>query len=107
MILAGGSVGVNRILIALGFRSQIRPDLEPPILSDKEAWIAINVTRQLRRTVNARIDVEELEMVALGGKVVPATVGQLHPKGLAHRIKNIFFHLCRAFRGPADAKFPP
>lgn len=98
MILAGGSVGVNRILIALGFRSQIRPDLAPPVLSDKEAWIAISVISQQGRTVNARIDVEELETVASGGAVVPATVGQLSPKGLAHRIKNLFF--------PSLSRFP-
>ena len=42
MILAGGSVGVNRVLVALGFRSQVRPDVaERP--SEKQAWISVRV----------------------------------------------------------------
>lgn len=42
MILAGGSVGVNRILTGLGFRSPVR-DAEVPKLDMTHAWVAVEV----------------------------------------------------------------
>ncbi len=43
MVLAGGSVGVNRVLVALGFRSQVRPEALEPRLERDEAFVAIRV----------------------------------------------------------------
>ncbi|VBP13345.1 Uncharacterised protein [Burkholderia pseudomallei] len=43
MILAGGSVGVNRILTTLGFRSPMKDGEEPPKLDETHAWIAVEV----------------------------------------------------------------
>src|SRR5262249_32891646 len=43
MILAGGSVGVNRILTTLGFRSQVKDADEPPQLDETHAWVAVEV----------------------------------------------------------------
>lgn len=43
MVLAGGSVGVNRVMVALGFRSQIRPDAVEPELEPTEAYVAVRV----------------------------------------------------------------
>lgn len=46
MVLAGGSVGVNRLLVALGFRSQLRPEALAPELEPTEAYVAIRVQGQ-------------------------------------------------------------
>jgi hypothetical protein len=43
MVLAGGSVGVNRVLVALRFREEARPEAAPPTLEPTEAYIAIRV----------------------------------------------------------------
>ena len=43
MILAGGSVGVNRILTTLGFRSQLKDGEVSPTPDENHAWIAVAV----------------------------------------------------------------
>jgi hypothetical protein len=71
MILAGGSVGVNRILVALGFRSQIRPDLEQP-LNQNQAWISIRVRdKQGNRKFQVAVD----EVDPAPSPEPPTTVG--------------------------------
>ena len=45
MILAGGSSGVNNLLIALGFRSMRSADQIVPKPPHKEAWIAVRLIR--------------------------------------------------------------
>ena len=43
MVLAGGSVGVNRVLVALRFREEARPEAVQPKLEATEAYVAIRV----------------------------------------------------------------
>jgi hypothetical protein len=45
MILAGGSSGVNNLLIALGFRSMRSAEAIAPKPPHKEAWIAVRLIR--------------------------------------------------------------
>ena len=45
MILAGGSAGVNNLLIALGFRSMRSAEAVAPKPPKKEAWIAVRLIR--------------------------------------------------------------
>ena len=46
LILAGGSAGVNRIMTALGFRSDQREDDVAPRPPEDKAWVAVRVKRQ-------------------------------------------------------------
>ncbi|MDF3886688.1 hypothetical protein [Cupriavidus basilensis] len=46
MILAGGSVGVNRILTSLGFRSPVQSPNAPRDLDEGSAWLAVEVERR-------------------------------------------------------------
>jgi hypothetical protein len=46
LILAGGSAGINRIMTALGFRSQNREDEVAPRPPADKAWIAVRVNRK-------------------------------------------------------------
>lgn len=72
MILAGGSVGVNRILVALRFRKEVREESKAPELSSTEAWISVNVDSAVRGAV-MRVDVTPITSIQLD--TVPATVG--------------------------------
>jgi hypothetical protein len=46
LILAGGSAGVNRIMVALGFRSNSREEDVAPRPPNNKAWVAVLVTRE-------------------------------------------------------------
>jgi len=84
-ILAGGSAGVNRIMIGLGFRSQIRPDMTGPALDESEAWIAIQVNGKPAQ-VHARVDIDVLDLTAEQKAAVPTTVGILRPRSVWQRL---------------------
>lgn len=75
MILAGGSAGVNSIMVKLGVRvdkrEEIAPDLEPT-----EAWVSVEV---LMKKTNAAADatVQITEVTPAAGVNVPTTVGRV------------------------------
>jgi len=48
MVLAGGSAGVNRILVALGFRTQVRPETVEPKLG-RDRGLHCHTRRQQER----------------------------------------------------------
>jgi hypothetical protein len=73
MVLAGGSAGVNNLLVALGFRQKQTPETATPKPPSNKAWIAVRLDRQLA--------VGQVE-VFLG---VPPAVGQQPPlAGVIH-----------------------
>lgn len=90
MILAGGSVGVNQILVTLGFRSQIRSDSPQTPLKQDEAWISVLVTGK-KGDIEARVDVEEVLNPQLPNLVVPTVVGILSHRGVLARLRGLFF----------------
>jgi hypothetical protein len=76
LILAGGSSGVNTILIALGYRQRKTPETvvaKPP--KDK-AWIAV---RAIRDKAVGNIDVQ-VNPVEAGGASSPSVAGIIAPK---------------------------
>lgn len=87
MILAGGSVGVNRILIALGFRSQVRPEAELPKLDEKQAWMAVRVDNAEAEKFIVGVQETALDATA------PATaiVGFISRASLGQRLKQLLF----------------
>ena len=97
-ILAGGSAGVNRILIGLGFRSQVRPDLAEPALDEGEAWIAIQVSGKPAE-VQARVDIDVLDLTAAEKATVPTTVGILRPRTVPQRLMQLLW--------PSRSRVPP
>ena len=90
MILAGGSVGVNRVLVGLGFRSQIRPDASEPLLKEDEAWMSIQVKASSGK-VSARVDVEIVGAPDSTKADIPTVVGILRPRNLWQRLKDVLF----------------
>lgn len=46
LVLAGGSAGVNNLLVALGYRQKRTPETETPKPPPTQAWIAIRLARQ-------------------------------------------------------------
>ncbi len=96
MILAGGSIGVNRILVGLGFRSQARQDVAPPQLDENEAWVSVLVRSDKpavlmqtgKPTVNAKINIED---VALPTDPPPATVGFIRPRSAGRIFTDLLF----------------
>ncbi|WP_442577822.1 hypothetical protein ACSBOB_19950 [Mesorhizobium sp. ASY16-5R] len=87
MILAGGSVGVNRILVALGFRSQIREDVEAPKLDETQAWVAVLV-RSKQPVAMAKVNISEVDKPATP---LPATAGIIRPRPYDSRLKELLF----------------
>lgn len=56
LVLAGGSSGVNNLMIALGFRKAAAPREETPRPPPTEAWIAVKlIRRQAKGPVTVRI----------------------------------------------------
>lgn len=86
MILAGGSVGVNRILVALGFRSQARPEVEQRP-DDKQAWVSVRVRGA---TPDAGYGVN-FDAVDPPPPDVPTTLGILRPGAGAARVAELLF----------------
>jgi hypothetical protein len=59
LILAGGSTGVNRIMVALGFRSNSREEEVAPRPPNNKAWVAVLVTRE-RAVSEAVVMIKEI-----------------------------------------------
>jgi hypothetical protein len=72
MILAGGSVGVNKILVALGFRSLVKDDDVPRKLDDTQAWVSVEVEPK-KSGDKVRVDITEVTPAV--GAVFTTTVG--------------------------------
>jgi hypothetical protein len=88
MILAGGSIGVNRILVAVGFRSQIRADAAEPQLNETEAWIAIRIHSETDAK-NFQVNIDEVTPPA--GNVPPTTIGFVRSGNIGQRVKELLF----------------
>lgn len=71
MVLGGGSVGVNRVLVALGFRSQVRPETIEPTLEPLEAYVAIRV-RGMSDTSMYRVNMDSVDPIPAD---TPTTLG--------------------------------
>lgn len=72
MILAGGSVGVNRILVALNFRSLVKDEEPPKPLDTTQAWVSVAVIPK-KRNDKVRVDITEVTPAA--GVTPPTTIG--------------------------------
>lgn len=95
MIVSGGSVGVNKILTGLGFRSAIPrqdPNTERDSLAQNEAWVSLDISAVLP---GRRLSVEMLEDVAPVGTA--PTLAIFTPPGEG-RLKAIMF--------PSRARLP-
>lgn len=95
MIVSGGSVGVNKILIGLGFRSAVpREDTaaDQAQLSNKEAWVSVDISAVLP----GRLLSIEMHEVEPPQGIVP-TLAVFTPGG-AGRLRSIMF--------PSRARLP-
>lgn len=91
MVLAGGSAGVNRILVALGFRTQVGPETLEPKLEETEAYIAVRVASQ---SGGSQYQVNVTEEAA--GLPLPAvTIGFVRARTFGERLKGPSAPQCR------------
>lgn len=95
MILAGGSVGVNRIMVALGFRSQIRPDADVPKLNETEAFVSIRVQGS-SATTPYRVNMETVDSPPADTPTALGFVGSLNVR---RRFTELLF--------PVRGRIPP
>jgi len=97
MVLAGGSVGVNRVFVALGFRSQVRPEELVPELEPTEAYVAIRVQERGARSLQCRVNMDVVEPIPPD---TPRTLGFVGDSAaLGARLKELLF--------PVRTRIPP
>jgi hypothetical protein len=87
MVLAGGSAGVNRVMVALGFRSQINPEAQVARLEPTEAFVAVRVVGAGQKLCQVNMDV--VDPIPPN---TPRVLGFVGGKGsLGARLKELFF----------------
>jgi hypothetical protein len=91
-ILAGGSVGINHLLISLGFRSQLRPDVALKPLDATQAWLAIRIDGA---AAGVKICIDD---TAPSTDQLPALAGTVATVSSGPRLRHLFF--------PDHARFP-
>lgn len=94
MILAGGSSGINRILIALGFRSVVRPDTEKPLPEKTEGWISVRVDDKRTGDKKTPAHVSLVEVDSSDQPTKDASlrlISSLERRALSSRIWDVFF----------------
>lgn len=97
MVLAGGSVGVNRVFIALGFRSQVRPEELLPELEATEAYVAIRVRQPGSKSLQCRVNMDIVEPIPPD---TPRTLGFIGDSAaVGPRLKELLF--------PVRSRIPP
>jgi hypothetical protein len=73
LVLAGGSAGVNNLLIALGYRQKKTPETSTPKPPPTQAWVAIRLDR-----VRAVGQVQVFLGTPLAANASPPLVGVIH-----------------------------
>jgi hypothetical protein len=88
MVLAGGSVGVNRVFVALGFRSQLRPEALEPELEPTEAYVAIHVQGHSSRSM-CQVNMDVVDPIPAD---TPRTLGFVGgAAGIGARLRELLF----------------
>lgn len=91
MILAGGSVGVNQIMVNLGVRTPVRDAAAIPVLDMTEAWVAVQVENA--KNADGDIQVNFDEVAGLSDQevsVVPTIAGVARQRGGLERLRDVF-----------------
>jgi hypothetical protein len=87
LILAGGSAGVYRILVALGYREEKKPEdvvARPP---RNKAWVAI---RAIRQQAVGPIEIRVQKRGAVDGNSPPALAGMIGSRRFWPRLRGVF-----------------
>lgn len=91
MILAGGSVGVNQILVNLGVRTPVRDAAATPTLDMTEAWVAVEVSGL--KSSDGQVQVNFNEVIGLNSEElakVPTIAGVARQRGIVNRLTDVF-----------------
>ena len=88
LILAGGSGGVNRILVALGYRQPVADAPRLPKAPKGMAWVAIRVTRE---EAVGPIEIHIQKKGPRTDRSPPELAGVIAPVGFWHRLWSVFF----------------
>lgn len=94
MVLAGGSSGINRIFVALGFRSIARPDTEKPMPEKTEGWISVWVDDKRSGKDKTPAHVSLVEAINPDQKTTETSfrlIGSLEKRELCNRALDVFF----------------
>jgi len=88
LILAGGSGGVNRILVALGYREKIDNKPRVPKAPKGEAWIAVRFRRD---KATGPIEVKLQKLGQRTASSPPELAAIVAPVGFWYRLWSVFF----------------
>lgn len=104
LIIAGGSSGINELFKRLGLRNPLPETAAPPVLSEKQAYVSIHVTRQ-RAVGPIQVYLREIDLPdsnPLAGTVDDSTFGSRLRAAIASdsmRFPNYGGHTLKAFQG--------
>lgn len=85
MVIAGGSAGVNKLLVTLGYRSVLTVENLKPRPAPTQAWISVT---WLKDAANPEVSAVKVEIMAAGGFNV---VGQLNCPSNSNPLRYLFF----------------
>jgi hypothetical protein len=91
MILAGGSVGVNQIMLNLGVRTPVRDAAAVPVLDMTEAWVAVQVENAKKADGDVQVNFDEV--AGLSDEVVssvPTIAGVARRRDVLERLRDVF-----------------
>lgn len=88
LILAGGSSGVNRILVSLGYRQPVANAPKVPKAPKGKAWVAIRVTRD---EAAGPIEIHIQKKGPRTDQSPPELAGVIAPVGFWYRLWSVFF----------------
>ncbi len=91
MILAGGSVGVNQIMVNLGVRTPVRETVAVPALDMTEAWVAVQIDNVRPWDAEVQVNFDEVQGLTEDERnKVPTIAGVARPRGFLERLRDVF-----------------
>lgn len=85
MVIAGGSAGVNKLLVTMGYRSVLKAEDIKPRPAPTQAWISVAWAKD---TANPDVDAVKVEIMDGGSFSV---VGQLNRPSSRRLLRSLFF----------------
>lgn len=91
LILAGGSVGVNQIMVNLGIRTPVRDTAAVPALDMTEAWVAVQVEKAKPADGDIQVHFDEVAGLSASDIAqVPTIAGVARRRGALERLRDVF-----------------
>lgn len=91
MILAGGSVGVNQIMVNLGVRTPVREVAAVPVLDMTEAWVSLQIDNAKPADGDVCVNFDEVAgLTDPEVALVPTIAGVVRRRRVLERLRDVF-----------------